>query len=144
GAGAERILDAAAHVARQVGAARQHFRRRRPVRPFALRRNLLDAGPGEARAADADAVAYRTTVLLHQIKVAVRRIDDDRARLFAAGVIAELPAEARVHFVAPCLRPFRRLAARSAAHRIGAVRDRARSPRSATKQKLDEPAAELR
>src|SRR6266851_4791164 len=42
-AGAERILRAAFHVPRQIGAPRQHFRRRRPRRPFLLRRYLFDA-----------------------------------------------------------------------------------------------------
>src|ERR1700694_5285724 len=43
GAGAERVLWAAFHVPRQIGTSRQHFRRRRPIRPFLLGGNLLDA-----------------------------------------------------------------------------------------------------
>ena len=57
-AGAERIVGAAVHVARQVGPALHHCRRRRPARPFRLAADRLVARPGEARAADADAVAH--------------------------------------------------------------------------------------
>ena len=42
-----------------------------------------DAFPGEAFAADADAILQRQTVALDQIEVARGRIDNDRARLFA-------------------------------------------------------------
>ncbi|MEA2818447.1 MAG: hypothetical protein QOJ86_451, partial [Bradyrhizobium sp.] len=45
GASAERVLRAAFHVPRQVGTARQHFRRRRPGRPLLLGGNRLDARP---------------------------------------------------------------------------------------------------
>src|SRR4029078_247365 len=72
------------HVARQVGAALQHLGWRRPVRPLGLARDRLHAGPGEARAADPDAVAHRLAAGFHQIEELVRRIDHDRAgRLFA-------------------------------------------------------------
>src|ERR1700754_1747814 len=80
GAGAERIAGPTGHEARQIGLARDHFRRRCPVRPLGLLGNRLDAGPGEAVAADADAVAYRLTAAEHIIEVGVGRIDDDRAR----------------------------------------------------------------
>src|ERR1700739_2026370 len=89
-AGAERILRTALHMPWQVGAPHQHFRRRRPVRPFLLGGNLLDARPGEARAADADAVAQRLSVALHQEQELVRRVDDDRAGALLAAVIDEL------------------------------------------------------
>src|SRR6186713_508602 len=45
---AERVLDAALHVARQVGPAGQHLRRRRPVRPFLLGGDPVHAAPAEA------------------------------------------------------------------------------------------------
>src|SRR5262249_48501660 len=45
------------------------------------------AGPAEALAADADAVADRNAAILDQIKVVVRRIDDDRAGRLAATVV---------------------------------------------------------
>src|SRR5207237_5414615 len=58
-AGAERVFDAAGHVARQVAPPRQHLRGRGPVRPFLFCRNAVDAAPAEAVAADTDAVAQR-------------------------------------------------------------------------------------
>src|SRR3954467_14541761 len=81
---AERILDAALHVTRQVRPARQHLRRRRPVRPFLLGGDPVHAAPAEAVAADTDAVAQGLTVLEHQIEPALRGVHHDRA----GGVIA--------------------------------------------------------
>src|SRR5580704_11232488 len=86
-AGAERILWTAFHVPRQVGPPHQHFRRRRPIRPFLLGGDLLDAGPGEPRTADAHAIAQRLAVGLNQIEELVGRIDHDRARTFLAVVV---------------------------------------------------------
>src|SRR5258708_5738020 len=45
GAGAQRIVDAARHVTRQVGAARDHLRRRGPAWPFLLGRDATDTAP---------------------------------------------------------------------------------------------------
>ena len=59
---AERIFDAAGHVARQVGPPRQHLRGRGPARPFLLGGDAVDAAPAEAVAADTDAVAQRLAV----------------------------------------------------------------------------------
>src|SRR5450631_126652 len=84
------------HVPRQIGAPRQHFRRRRPRRPFLLRRYLLDARPGEAWAADADAVAQRLAAALNQEQKLVRRVDHDRAGAFPAAIINQLPFESRI------------------------------------------------
>src|SRR6185503_7659073 len=84
---AERIFRTADHVPRQIRTARQHLRRRRPVRPFLLGRNRLRPRPCEARAADADAVAQRTAVALHQVQELVRRIDHDRAGSFLAAIL---------------------------------------------------------
>src|SRR6202022_760861 len=95
-AGAERILRAAFHVPRQIGAPRQHFRRRRPRRPFLLRRYLLDPRPGEAGAADADAVAQRLAVTLNQEQKLVWRVDHDRAGAFPAVIIDQLLFESRI------------------------------------------------
>src|SRR3954449_4116058 len=81
GARAKRIVDAAAHVPRQVGAAAQHFPRRRPARPGAFLRDDLGARPFEAAAADADAVADRRAVTEHVIEAALAGRDDDRAGL---------------------------------------------------------------
>src|SRR4051812_4067189 len=98
---AERIFRAAFHVPRQVRTARDHFRRRRPVRPFTLGRDRLHAGPGEAGTADADAVAHRTAVALDEIEEFVRRIDHDRAGTFIAAIVNELFLESRVELTLP-------------------------------------------
>ena len=76
---AERIVDAALHVARQVGTAPQHLRRRGPVRPFALVGDVGHARPGEARPADADAVSQRLMVGQDVIEPPLAGADDDRA-----------------------------------------------------------------
>src|SRR5271156_2944895 len=49
----ERIVDTPLHVTREVRAALQHLRRRRPVRPFSLVADARDAGPGETWPPDA-------------------------------------------------------------------------------------------
>ena len=51
-----------------------------PIRPLGLAGDLLHAGPGEAVAADADAVADRAAATEHVIEVGVGGIDDDGAR----------------------------------------------------------------
>src|SRR6202042_1608855 len=71
-----------------------HFRRRRPIRPLGLARHRLGAGPGEAVAADADAIAERLAVAEHVVEVGVRRIDDHRARGLAARIVDDLAAVA--------------------------------------------------
>ena len=87
GAGAERIAGAASHEARQIGLARDHLRRRMPIRPFGLARDLQQALPGEAIAADADAVADGGGLVLDQIEMALRRIDDDGAGRLPEGLM---------------------------------------------------------
>src|SRR3954471_23749007 len=67
-AGAERVAGTAGHEARQIGLARDHFRRRRPVRPFRLARDVQQALPLKTIAADPDAVADRAAVALHEIE----------------------------------------------------------------------------
>src|ERR1700690_2962461 len=61
---AERIVRAAGHEMRQTGLALEHFLRRGPIRPFLHGGDRVRARPGEARAADADAVAHRLAVAL--------------------------------------------------------------------------------
>ena len=83
---AERIAFAARHEARQIGLALDHFRRRMPVRPLGHFRDAFRARPGEAFAADADAVAHRLPVAEHEIEIRVGGIDHERAgRLGASG-----------------------------------------------------------
>src|SRR5262245_54846425 len=94
---AERIFRAASHVGRQIRAAPEHLRWRTPVRPLTLERDLLDAGPGEARPPDADAVAHRRAIALDEIKESLTRIDDDGARRLASAVFDHLLLVARIH-----------------------------------------------
>src|SRR5208337_877087 len=79
---AHRVARAAGHEARQIGLALDHLRWRTPVRPFLLAGNLLQPGPLEAVAADADAVAQRAVVRLDQVEEALFGVDDDRAGRF--------------------------------------------------------------
>src|SRR6185437_10481366 len=72
---AKRIALATGHEARQVRLTLDHFLGRKPVRPFLHAADALGAGPCEAFAADADAVAQSLAVAHDQIKVGVRRID---------------------------------------------------------------------
>src|SRR6266704_2289341 len=74
-AGAERVAGSAGHEAWQIRLARDHLRRRRPVRPFGLARDVQQALPLKSFAADADAIAYRAAASLDQIEVALRRRD---------------------------------------------------------------------
>ena len=79
----ERIAGATRHETRQIGLARDHFRRRMPVRPFRLAADGQHAGPRKTLAADADAVANGAALTEHIIKRGVAGIDDDRTGRFA-------------------------------------------------------------
>src|SRR3981081_4436030 len=83
-AGAKRIAGATGHETRQIVLARDHFHRRVPIPPFCLARDGLHAGPGEALAADADAVTNGPALAEHIIKRGIAGIDDDSAGGFAA------------------------------------------------------------
>ena len=74
--GAERIAGTAGHEARQIGLALDHLRRRTPIGPFLLARDLLQAAPLETVAADADAVAHGAAVRHDEIEIALRREHD--------------------------------------------------------------------
>src|SRR5262245_34754608 len=76
---AQRVARAPGHPARQIRLSRNHLGGRCPVRPFRLACDLQEPGPLEAFPADADAVAYRPVVALHEIHVTLRRVDNDRA-----------------------------------------------------------------
>src|SRR5215471_5534289 len=82
---AERIVEAARHMTRQVGPAPEHLRGRRPVRPFALGADALDATPAEAVAPDTDAVGERLAVAEHKIEPPFPGPDHDRAGLVIGG-----------------------------------------------------------
>jgi hypothetical protein len=97
GARAERITGAARDHARQIGLALDHLGRRIPIRPLGLAHDRMHARPGEAFAADADAVAHRLAVAEDEIKEGVRRIDDDGAGRLTRRIGDDLALEARVH-----------------------------------------------
>src|SRR5262249_975241 len=96
----ERIAIAAGHEARQIGLALDHFFRRMPIGPFRHSGHLFRAGPGEALAADADAVTQRLAVAEHEIEIGVRRIDDDRAGRLLGIVVDERALELRRQLLA--------------------------------------------
>ena len=79
---AERIAWAAGGHARQIRLARKYLSRRVPIRPLRLALDRPHAGPGEAFAADADAVADRFAAAEHVVEIRVRCIDDDGAGRF--------------------------------------------------------------
>ena len=79
GARTERVALAAGHPPRQIGLARDHLLRRRPVRPFRLAGHRLRARPGETVTADTDAVADRFAVAEDVVEMGLRGIDDDGA-----------------------------------------------------------------
>lgn len=56
----------AGHEVRQMGLALQYLRRRTPVRPLRLAADLDLAGPGEALAANTDAVAQGAAIALNE------------------------------------------------------------------------------
>src|SRR6185437_934219 len=93
GARAERITVPTRHDARQIGLALDHLRRREPVRPFLQLGNALSAGPGEAFAADAHAVANRLTAAEYQIEVGIRGIDNDGAGRLLGAEVDQLPLQ---------------------------------------------------
>src|SRR5215203_6466307 len=95
GAGAERVLGAARHVARQVGPAADHLGRRAPVRPLALQADRLRAGPLEARAPDADRVLDRLAAARHVIEPALLGRDHDGAGRVAGVEADELARDRR-------------------------------------------------
>ena len=80
---AERVAGTAGHETRQIRLARDHLRRRMPIRPFRLAADGLHAGPGKTFAADADAVANGAALAEHVIERGVAGIDDDGAGRFA-------------------------------------------------------------
>src|SRR4029077_10485629 len=57
-----------------------------PVRPFLLVVDGRGASPAKSFTPNADPVAQRASAGLHQIEIATRRIDNDRARLLGSGV----------------------------------------------------------
>src|SRR5262249_6554766 len=85
----------------QIRPALEHLRRRRPIRPFTLARDLTDAGPGEAGPANPDAIADRSSVVLDQIEQALIGVDDDGATAFPTVIVDDLLLVARIERVLP-------------------------------------------
>src|SRR5215475_592486 len=83
----ERIARAAGHPARQIRLACDHLWRRHPIRPFALKRNIVDAAPLKSIAADADAVTHSDAIAHDEVQKAVVSVDDDRARRLFGAVV---------------------------------------------------------
>src|SRR5258706_1393466 len=92
GAGAERIVEAACHMARQIGPPRQHLRGWGPARPFLFRGDAVDAGPAKAVAADTDAVAKRLALRQDEVKPPFGGVDVNGAGLILAY---------KAHYLAP-------------------------------------------
>src|SRR5439155_13781057 len=76
---AKRIAFTTSHEARQIGLTLDHLGGRMPIRPLGHAGDFLGARPGEAVAADADAIAHRLAVPQHEIEIRVRSINDDSA-----------------------------------------------------------------
>src|SRR6185312_14608336 len=92
GAGAERVAFAASGETGEIGLARDHLRGWRPVGPLGLARDCFHAGPGEAFAADTDAIADRFAVAEHVVEVGIRGIDNDSAPRDIGRIIHQLAA----------------------------------------------------
>src|SRR5262249_7873620 len=96
---AERVARAAGHETRQIGLARDHLRRRGPVRPFLLVGDGRKSLPLEAVAADADSITQRPPAGLDQIEVALGGLDDDGARRLAGAIEHHLLLPFRIELV---------------------------------------------
>src|SRR5262249_6369553 len=93
---AEWIGFTASHESRQIGLACDHLLRRKPVRPFFHSADALGARPSEAFATDTNAVTDRLAVVERQVKVGVRRIDNDSAGWLNSRVIDDRAVELRL------------------------------------------------
>ena len=89
----KRIARTASHEAWEIGLSPQHIRGRQPIRPFRLAFYRLNARPGEALAADANAVTQCFAVAEHQIEIRVRSIDDNRPGRLRGDVVEQSAAE---------------------------------------------------
>jgi hypothetical protein len=102
---AERIVETRRHAAivgavfGELGLAGDHLVRRRPFRPLPLVLDFAAPGPGEARAAEADAVAHGLAVGIGEIEEVAAGIDHQRARRLAGRVGHHLAVEFGVDLV---------------------------------------------
>src|SRR6516165_4781487 len=83
------------HEARQVGLALNHLLRRQPVRPFFHAADVLGARPSEALTTYTNPVANCLAMAERQVKVGVRRIDDDGSGRLNCKVIDYGPIKPR-------------------------------------------------
>ena len=120
---AERIGEAAGLAVlpfHQFRLALDHFRRRRPDRPFLAVLDVGAAGPAEAVLADADAVADGVAALLHEIELSLLQMDDDGAGRLAGLVDDDLAAELRLDLLIGHRRHFEAAVVERGVHDIGA------------------------
>src|SRR5207344_1053137 len=83
---AKGVAGTAGHEAWQIGLARDHLGRWRPVRPLRLAGDVHQPLPLEAFAADANAVTQRAAIALDQIEMALGGLDDYGARRLIGAV----------------------------------------------------------
>src|SRR5262249_41927200 len=76
---AQRILDAAGHMTRQIGPPCQHLRGWRPAWPDLFRGNSVRAGPTKSVTTDAEAVPKRQPIGKNKIEPPFGRVDQDGA-----------------------------------------------------------------
>src|SRR5450759_2512675 len=99
GARTERIARPSRHEARQIRLALDHLLRRSPIRPRRHPRDAFGSRPGEAFAADADAVAHSLAVAEDEIEIGARRVDDDRSCRLLGPIVDKLASELRRQFL---------------------------------------------
>src|SRR6476661_9765255 len=92
---AKRITRTAGHPAWQVGLARDHLGRGRPIRPLGFLADVVNAAPLKTVAADANAITHGNAVTHDEIEETVVGIDDDRARRLFGPVVDRLTAQFR-------------------------------------------------
>src|SRR5580704_9605356 len=91
---AQRITRAPGHKAGQIRLARNHFRRRVPIRPLGLAGDLQQASPGEAVATDPNAITQRARLTLDQVQVTFAGFDNNGASRVAPPAAEDLPEDA--------------------------------------------------
>src|SRR5262249_29370104 len=127
---------ASSHEPGQVRLARDHLRRRRPVRPFLLACNFEQPLPLKSDAADADAVADGAAIGLHDVEKPLGGVDDDRARSLAGAIKDDLTPTLRRQALLGCRG---NVAGLVDDRHVGALRNRMRSRQQACSE--DELAA---
>src|SRR5262249_56183062 len=93
------IAGASGHEAGQVRLPLDHFRRRSPVGPFLLARDVQEALPLKAFAADADPVAQRTPARLNYVEKSLGRLNNDRAGSLIGAIKNDLAPKLRRQLV---------------------------------------------